>query len=418
MTSIWVVLLDVSGSMAQGFSGKPSDDPMVETGRWSTKIQAAKELLGRQVRSTNVQDVAIITFGDSATKVFHGSRRDFFERESEFMLLEARSNRTNVAAAFDLVAVDPIFEHYDSLSVLVLSDGLANIGDPIASAASLIGKYRHARIDTILIDDTEQGRQIAVAFSINGWVRPATSLLQVDEGLRQSRSANLSQVLSRLGDERMAVANELLLLTEQTPLSVMIITSPLDLDARALSEVLGPAIGAIEGLQQVAAAARNRQYRGRVLSISQLSPISIDLAGLPEALNALLAVFVPWRRRYARELARLRLQGLRLKNRKIQAEIDELDARTRGISAEAERTAAQTRSRDEEALRPDEDAVRLQQMTHDLSRRVLLVLVPDDERMRERYSGRVLDHCAVLVGLPVEFELHTLPMEYHHEDES
>jgi hypothetical protein len=40
MSSIWIVLLDVSGSMDDGFSGAPTTDPLAERGMWRTKLEA------------------------------------------------------------------------------------------------------------------------------------------------------------------------------------------------------------------------------------------------------------------------------------------------------------------------------------------------------------------------------------------
>jgi Mg-chelatase subunit ChlD len=125
MSSIWVVLLDVSGSMDNGFSGSASTVPLAERGRWRTKLEAAKELLLRQVAASRVQDVAVITFSGSAKKIYHGSRRDFPRAEATIRALRT-DGRTDLASALMAVTVDQAFEGYSALSVLILSDGLSN----------------------------------------------------------------------------------------------------------------------------------------------------------------------------------------------------------------------------------------------------------------------------------------------------
>ena len=164
MSSVWVVLLDVSGSMDEGFSAAPSNNPLAERGQWRTKLEAAKDLLLRQVAASRVQDIAVITFAEDAYKIFHGVRSDFLRAEATIQALETDGN-TNLACGLTAVLDDPEFESYKALSVLILSDGLSNVSDPVAAAERLIQKYPFCRIDTILIDDTEEGRRIAESVS-------------------------------------------------------------------------------------------------------------------------------------------------------------------------------------------------------------------------------------------------------------
>ena len=202
MAAIWIVLLDVSGSMGRGFSKKSvPTDPMTEIGRWKTKLDAAKDLLIRQVHATRGQDIAVIAFSTHARYLFKGSITEFkkWERTLEHILPEAE---TNLAEALLLVEGDKNFEAYSAMAVLVLSDGLSNIGDPQTAAQKLIKKYPHGRIDTILIDDTDKGRLIAEEVSINGWVRPAESILQLEQAVISGRAASLRQGISSLAYQR------------------------------------------------------------------------------------------------------------------------------------------------------------------------------------------------------------------------
>ena len=412
MSSIWVVLIDTSGSMSQGFSGRVSDDPFVETGAWSTKIEAAKELLGSQIRASNVQEIAVVTFADQAAKIFHGTREEFLRRESEFMALEASSRKTNLAEALDLVREDPNFEAYDSISVLVLSDGLANVDNPAASAERLIDKYRHGRIDTILIDETEQGEAIARAISINGWVRPAFSVLQLAQGITESRAAGLSLSLSRTNQRRFALEYELAAATEASLPLLLSITTPIDLTPRTLLEEVGPVLGALEQIERVAAEYGDRPFRGRINSISQSSPISISLADFMEAVNSLLGIVIPWRRKHAKELALIREQRLRIENQKLEAEVELTKMQARRDAAHAENTMSEARLRSVQAEAQEERLHydrRFLDMKLDVSRQILNSLAPEREDYNDARLYIIVSAVDTLLESQLEFEVQEKP---------
>ena len=59
---------------------------------------------------------------------------------------------------------------------------------------------------------------------------------------------------------------------------------------------------------QAASRASHGEYRGTVSSISQDSPISINLIGLKEAVELVLTYVIPWRRRNAERLASLEIE--------------------------------------------------------------------------------------------------------------
>ena len=59
-----------------------SSDPLGESGVWAKKIDAAKDLLLRQVSSLRAQDVAVLRFTTSAKKIFHGAKDDLLASET------------------------------------------------------------------------------------------------------------------------------------------------------------------------------------------------------------------------------------------------------------------------------------------------------------------------------------------------
>ncbi|PXF56792.1 MAG: hypothetical protein C4B59_16375 [Candidatus Methanogaster sp.] len=202
MSAIWIVLLDVSGSMGDGFTKKPTPtNALTEVGRWKTKLEAAKDLLVSQVHATRGQDIAVIAFSTQARCEFKGSLADFTKWEKKLEDIQPEY-QTNLADALSLITQDKDFEKYKAIAVLVLSDGLSNIGDPKQAAEDLINKYPYGRIDTILIDETPKGRVIAEQVSINGWVKPAESILQLEQAVVSGHMASLRQSIASLAYQR------------------------------------------------------------------------------------------------------------------------------------------------------------------------------------------------------------------------
>lgn len=315
MSSVWIVLLDVSGSMDEGFSGAGTSDPLAERGQWRTKLEAAKDLLLRQVAASRVQDIAVVTFADRADKIFHGARSELSRAETTIRALEA-DGQTDLARGLIAVSDDPEFESYDALSVLILSDGLSNVGDPVAAAERLIRKYPFGRIDTILIDDTEEGRRVAEDVSINGSVRPAFSTLDLGQALESARASSLRQELAGFASRRLDLMSELALTSNTGSPTLLTVTSPLELTAASLRDDIVPTLEGLESLGRAANEASGTPYSGAIASISQDSPISISLSGLKEAVDLALEWVIPWRRENAERLAALKMRQQELENEK------------------------------------------------------------------------------------------------------
>jgi len=319
MSSVWIVLVDVSGSMADGFSGTPNADPLAERGVWRTKLDAAKDLLLRQVAASRVQDVAIFSFADTSVKVFHGSRSEFSRATSIIQGLTA-GGETNLAGGLIAVTDDEPLERYQALSVLILSDGLSNVGEPVSAAEGLIAKYPFARIDTILIDETEEGRRIAESVSLNGSVRPAFSLADLDNALDSARASSLQQELSGFAYRRLGLQSELALLANAAGPTLLTVTSSAELTAATLRNDIIPTLQGMELMEQAASEALGQPFRGTISSISQDSPISISLTGFKEAVELALEWVIPWRRQNAEKLAALKLRQQELENEKAMIE--------------------------------------------------------------------------------------------------
>jgi Outer membrane efflux protein len=305
--------------MADGFSGIHTADPLAERGIWSTKLEAAKDLLLRQVAASRVQDVAVFSFADTSAKIFHGARSDFSRAFAIIRGLEA-DGETNLAGGLIAVTEDSELERYEALSVLILSDGLSNVGDPVAAAERLISKYPFGRVDTILIDETEEGRRIAESVSINGSVRPAFSVAELGQALESARASSLRQELSGFALRRLGLQSELALLANVASPTLLIVTSAVELTAASLRNDIVPTLEGLDLIGRAASEASGVPYRGTITSISQDSPISISLSGFKEAVELALEWVIPWRRQNAERLAALKLRQQELENEKATIE--------------------------------------------------------------------------------------------------
>jgi hypothetical protein len=79
------------------------------------------------------------------------------------------------------------------------------------------------------------------------------------------------------------------------------------LTSQTLRTDIAPTVGGIEALGHASSYARHTDYLGSVSSISQDSPISINLTGLKDAVELALTYVLPWRREYAKQLAALEI---------------------------------------------------------------------------------------------------------------
>lgn len=418
MSAVWILLLDVSGSMGEGFSAKPvPTDPFAETGLWATKLEAAKEILVRNVRATRGQDIAVISFSSSARLQFKCSLEDFDAWETEFRRLQPRG-KTNLAQALILAKTEEEFEPYDAISFLILSDGLSNVGNPKKAAEDLIEKYPHSRIDTILIDDTPEGRQTAEAVSINGWVRPGESFLQLDQAVESGRAVSMRQGLASMAYQRFDVEYALADATHRPVPALLTMSSPstFELTPETLRNQLAPALYGLEEIQRVESDLDATPYRGKIGSISQASPVSVSVSGWEKVLELFHLIF-RWGREHAKTMARLREQKLTAEIEKIQAESAEGLARAQHMSAEADRIDFETQLRREESerlrleLRKNE-LVLLQERIK-FAERLFQELagerdVPEIERAA--YVQRLADALELVTSSKLEFEVQREPI--------
>lgn len=195
MNALWAILIDTSGSMGEPFASSAATSTfsgLTEESAYHTKLEAAKEILLKQLHGLSETDVAIISFSDDAQLVCKGTAEKIKDAHSLINSLTP-SGQTNLAAAL-LFALDNIVisSSYNVISFLVISDGLSNIGNPVQAANKTVQSGFPIRISTILIDPTPEGEQIARAVSIGGDVRAVVSSITLQDAVTDERSAHVA----------------------------------------------------------------------------------------------------------------------------------------------------------------------------------------------------------------------------------
>src|SRR5439155_15204694 len=138
------------------------------------------------------------------------------------------------------------FERYRSISVLVLCDGLSDKASAEQAAEALIEKYPFARIDTILIDETPDGRDVAESISLNGTVRVATSSIQLGSAISAARVESLRGELSNMPLLRYQAQSELSAVQVLAPPTLLTVAPEYSLTAATLRNDIAPTIGGVE----------------------------------------------------------------------------------------------------------------------------------------------------------------------------
>jgi len=187
MTSLWVILMDTSGSMGEPFSASAATSSfkgLLEEGTYKTKLDGAKEVLLKQLSGLSNTDIAVVAFSDDAHLVWSGTADDI-KTVDESIVSMTPNGQTNLASAIMLALNDLAgSSSYRIISMLVISDGLSNVGDPVGAANACIQSGLPIRISAILIDPTPEGEDIARAVSIGGEVRGVASSIALDDAVR------------------------------------------------------------------------------------------------------------------------------------------------------------------------------------------------------------------------------------------
>ena len=80
------------------------------------------------------------------------------------------------------------------------------------------------------------------------------------------------------------------------------------LNAQTLRDSIAPTLSALENFGIAESIALQREPRATISSISQDSPVSINLTGLKDAVQLVLEYAIPWRREHAKRLSELEVR--------------------------------------------------------------------------------------------------------------
>ena len=125
-----------------------------------------------------------------------------------------------------------------------------------------------------------------------------------------------------------------------------------DLTPRYLEHGVVPYLNALETLQHVIDNLLGEPHENVLIkSLTRESPLSINLEGLSDALDAIKEELIPWRKKHAQKIAELRQHEAAADIKKKESEAMEIRARSTKSRAEAEKVKAEVLKLREEARR-------------------------------------------------------------------
>ncbi len=183
---LWIALLDHSGSMGSGFEGKSGFSGFTETTFQDVKLEAAKDALIRQMRGFATEArVAVVAFNDNVQRIFQGDRLDEDLLKAKLEQINAEGGTDIGRALYAARSIRQEF-HPDECWILLISDGLSDPARARAAAADC--KSVGMRIDTILIDPTPAG--IELAQQISDRFGGVVSKQELEQAVRESATAH------------------------------------------------------------------------------------------------------------------------------------------------------------------------------------------------------------------------------------
>lgn len=414
MKAIWTILIDISGSMAGPFSGEKEPVGLPEVGSWKFKIEAAKEILIRQVMNLPSVDVAIISFSDDAELIYIGPSDNLKEIEKKVYDLET-DDMTNVAGALykAIEVIDP--KKYDSVSILVISDGLSNVGNPEEAAQTVINEIKGSRISTILIDRTSEGERIAYSISIGGEVRDGTTYSKLMGGFKGERAETIRSAIHTLESERISLESALAESLDYSRPSILQFKGTDEVQFR--SDFIGtyvlPYMSSLENLQRVTHRIEGKPTKIKVHSISHYSPIKASVSGIAQALNILDEKITPWKRQHSKKISKLREEEIRINNQKTKAEMLEIEARSLLSVKEADKIMQEARlmkaQAEQQEIQNEKEKFKLRKSQVRLALDILKELKEDRLEFEHptimAYINEILEPLKIISESPIEVEV-------------
>lgn len=179
--------------MSDPFTGSFPPQGVSEESTRTSKIEAAKDYLLKQIHGLPDGDVAVVVFADSPRLLFRGHARETDQAHEPIRKVVAGGN-TNIGDALLFGLGQPGLDRYKLISFLLITDGLSTAGNPIAAANQCSESDFPIRISTILIDPTPEGNDLARRISLGGDVKNVTSSTQLREAIGQEEQIHAAKV--------------------------------------------------------------------------------------------------------------------------------------------------------------------------------------------------------------------------------
>lgn len=184
--SLWVILLDTSGSMGSEFSGGTGFQGHSRTTRHAIKLEAAKARLLEEIRGLAANsDVSVVAFSSEASEIVTGNPSSINLFEKSLRRLSAGGG-TNVASGLQK-GIELSERYGERTRFLLISDGLSNEGEPfsVARQCSRLG----IEIDVVLIDFSEEGENFVrkLVEITGGRVSSVESAAEFDSEVSENR---------------------------------------------------------------------------------------------------------------------------------------------------------------------------------------------------------------------------------------
>ncbi|MEM4402635.1 MAG: HEAT repeat domain-containing protein [Candidatus Caldarchaeum sp.] len=192
-----------------------------------------------------------------------------------------------------------------------------------------------------------------------------------------------------------------------TPINL---SSTIALNPRLLRDEILPLVEAIQEIQEIINEITGKKIRTRIVSISQRSPITLNLDGAADALQVLREAIIPWRRKHAQTIALLLEQERQLEIEKKRVEILEARLRTAKERAEQDKLALEREKQKAEIerlhLENEKMKVELQRSKVELALEILNKISPHlSEVDRIAYLVKLLSPIEKLLTINTEITL-------------
>lgn len=345
MKSIWILAIDTSGSMQDAFSkdekvSEIKKKGLTKRGVWRNKIEAAKEIILKEISTLRQTEVAIINFNSYASVVYQGSPKDYSSIESIINNLRPNGNTNFVSClntAWEILDED----NYQTASILIITDGLANSPNKAQKISKNIKKeHGHAQISIILIDGLEKSIHSSEnIITPDGKLIFAESYLDLEKGASVIKKDQIENSLKQMESKVRELSGLLLdqiyikesfkkeldeigidlpknfYFEEETddPLTIE------NLDAKVI-----PYLKSLEELQTCVNSVEKKQNKVRIHAITKTSPIKLSVSGIAQAFEIVERNIIPWKRDYAKKLANIDIQTKIIEKNKIEQSLIEL----------------------------------------------------------------------------------------------